>query len=145
MPNSIVEVKHLVRRVLMDDAGVEALVADRVYTSHRRDADVGDAVYPMVVFEQLTGSGNISSAVQGMTLEVYAWSRVSAEEAAQVYDAVYAALQNAHLKIEGTDGGGSPLVSARGYARETERPLDGWAENQGAWFLRGQWRVMTAG
>lgn len=51
-----VEVKQVVRRALVDNDALYALVGDRVYSSFIEDPDCGTVGYPLVILEQVGGS-----------------------------------------------------------------------------------------
>lgn len=143
MPNSSLDVKHLIRRALLDDATVIGLVDDRVRSSHMINPDV-EISYPILIIEFLSGFGRYQGTLQTISIDLYAYSEGGLTEAHQVYDAAYNALQAARL-YNGTEGNGSRIISAAGSMREIERPDEGYNDRLGAWWVRGKWLATTAG
>ena len=125
--------KQLIRAHLMADPGVKALVDARVYGVHLEDADAGTVLQsgPLVVYELLSGNLRWHGAVAIQTVEVYGYSKRTADEASAVYDSVADSLQSECLKIPG--------ISVTAVAREVQRPVDGYNSQLRAWFARGRW------
>lgn len=131
--SSTTELKQLIRRFLMADPTVSSLVGERVYGSHMEDTDAGTVLQsgPLVVFEFTSGSLRWHSAVSLQTVELYAYSKRSGDEAAQLYDAVTTACQHVRMTVPGVDPVALP--------REDQRPLDGYNPTLDAWYVRGRW------
>jgi hypothetical protein len=127
--------KQLMRAHLLADSAVSALVGPRVYGVHLEDADAETVLQdgPLVVYELLSGSLRWHGAVAVQTLEVYGYSKRSADEASQVYDAVTDALQHECLNVPG--------IGVTAIPRETQRPLDGFNTVLRGWFVRGRWTL----
>jgi len=133
---SIEQVKLLLRSHLLTDAAVSALVGAEVHGAHLQTPDAVNALYPLVVFELITGRTGPTSTYQAIRLDVYAYSRDSSGLAARVYDACAAALQHQLLRRDG--------ISVAGYCVEAERPDDGWNELTRAYYVRGQWTMRVS-
>lgn len=127
--------KQLVRAHLMADSAVAALVGARVYGVHLEDADAQTVLQsgPLVVYELLSGNLRWHGAVAIQTLEIYGYSKRSADEASVVYDAVTDSLQHECLSIPG--------ITVTAIPREAQRPLDGYNTVLRAWFVRGRWTL----
>ena len=133
--SSTVQLKALLRRYLLADTAVAALAGERVYGAHLEDDDAGTVLQagPLVVYEFVSGVLRWHAAVSLQTVEVYAYSKRSGDEAAQLYDACANALQHSRVIVDGVDPVALP--------RETQRPLDGYNARLDAWFVRGRWTV----
>lgn len=133
--SSTTELRALIRRYLLADASVAALAGERVYGAHLEDSDAGTVLTdgPLVVYEFLSGVLRWHAAVSIQTVEVYAYSKRSGDEAAQLYDACTDAMQHSRLAVNGVD----PVA----LCRETQRPLDGYNGRLDAWYVRGRWTV----
>jgi hypothetical protein len=133
--SSTVQLKALLRRYLIADPGVAALAGERVYGAHLEDDDAGTTLQagPLLVYEFLSGVLRWHAAVSLQTVELYAYSKNSGDEAAQLYDAAADALQHTRVAVNGVDPVALP--------RETQRPLDGYNPRLDAWFVRGRWTV----
>lgn len=128
--------KQLVREALLADSGVTSLVGDDgVYSAHLSDADASTVLdaTPIVVFEPLSGFVMYNRQVGSITIEVYGWSKISADHASRVYDAAFSVLQAGKLSVAG--------LTMCGLAREVQRPVEGYADTIMAWFARGRWTV----
>ncbi len=137
MPNRAGDIKALIRQLLLKDDDVQTLVGDRIFMQHRMDADVGDTDYPAIIIEALIGFSNYSPGLQKITYDIFVFSKVSSEEAQEVYDVMYAVLHAARL-VDPDD-----RIKARGYIREIERPDDIYNEKTKAWGVRGKWAAVT--
>lgn len=141
--NELGQPLQLLREALLADATVVAKVENRVYSDHFVEADVGTPTYPLVVLEPRGGDGHIARHLQRMTVHVYAWSKVSADEARAIYDAVYVA---AHMqRLTFSSGAQAEGLTQAGTARETDRPVYGYADEVVGWWARGTWEVQVAG
>lgn len=122
----------------MADADIAAVVSGRVYGSHLSDSDVQSVKFPLIVFEFLSGFARWHRGVQSQSFELYGYSKASMDEAAKVYDAAFDSLQHCRVRID-------LIPDVGGIARETQRPVDGWNDKVGAWFVRGRWVVTATG
>jgi hypothetical protein len=130
------EAKKLIRAFLLAKPEITALVDDRVFGAHIMDSDVESAVFPLVIVEFLSGRASWDTAVQAQTLEIYAYSKRSADEASQIYDAVFDAIQHERLAVAG--------ITVRALTREVQRPVDGWNQNVRAWYSRARWQFSSS-
>jgi hypothetical protein len=138
MPLQTVILRQVIRAHLMADPAVSGLVGGRVFGSHLSDSDVQSVEFPLTVFEFLSGFARWHRGVQSQSFELYGYSKASLDEAAQIYDAAFDSLQHCRVRIDAiADVGGIP--------RETQRPVDGWNDKVGAWFVRGRWIVTATG
>ncbi len=133
-----VKLRQVLRAHLMADAAVKAIVDDRVHGSHLSDSDVKSVQFPLLVFEFLSGFARWHSAVQSQSMELYGYSKKSLDEAAQAYDAAFNSLQHSRVSLAG-------VTDVAGIPRETQRPVDGWNDKVGGWFVRGRWIVTATG
>lgn len=127
--------KQLIRGFLIADSSVSGLVADRVFGSHLSDSDLQTLIYPMIVFDFLSGSAAWTGAVQAQTLELYGYSKESGDEAGEVYDAVFDIMHHERIALSN--------VTTRALIFEIQRPIDGFNEATKAWFVRGRWQVSS--
>lgn len=122
----------LVRKALLDDSAVQALVGNRVSGGWSEDPDVGTIPRPSVAVVLGGGAfGGYEGVVRVMPVEVWTLSDVSSGESRAVYDACFAALQAAGL------GG----VDHRGLMAQVSGPRDGWWAAGRCWFTTGIWRL----
>lgn len=130
--------RQLVRGTLMADPVMADLVAGRVYGAALEDsaAETTLASGPIAVFELLSGAARWHGHVATQSLELYGYSRESLDQAAEVYDAAFDALQHERLEIDG--------IPMCGLIREVQRPLDGFNDKIRAWYVRGRWVASTA-
>ena len=133
------QTKQLLRRILLSNATVTDLVGDRIRTQHDTDPSRTNLHYPVLVIEMLYGVGGYEGAWQSNSFDLWCYSNQDQGLAAQVYDEAYLILQAQRL----FDATGT--ISAAGYARELERPIDGYDERIGANYVRGRWSISTAG
>lgn len=133
--SSVIELKQLIRRYLLQDPGVSALVSEKVYGVHLEDTEAGTVLQsgPIVVYEFISGQLRWHAGVSIQAVDLYAYSKRSLDEAGQVYDAVVEAMQHQRMQISGID----PVV----LARETQRPIDGYNTQLDAWWLRGRFTL----
>jgi len=146
MPNNQAHVKQLVRKLLMDASGVTTLLGSggAVFTDHPRTPDNRSIQMPLLIVDTQGGTGGYQGAIAATAFHLYAYSRVSQDEADTLYHAAYTALQAERL-YDATQSNGSPVISAAGYVRETGRPDSGYNADVDAWYARGAWLAMTAG
>lgn len=130
------DVKALLRQHLLADSSVTELVGSRIRTEHAQDPDTA-LTYPLVILDLEFGTGGYQGGWQRWTVDIYCYSDESQAVADTLYDAVYLALQANRLF--------KPGISARGLAREVERPESGYNDEVRAWWVRGVWTVNTAG
>lgn len=130
---NIESTKLLLRSVLMADAGVAALVGNRVWGAHFQDSDGKTVTYPMVIIDFRAGSVGPNGVYELIIMDLYAYGRKSAGFALELYQACYEALQNATLRKDG--------IPVAGYCVESIRPLEGWNENVRAYFVQGQYQL----
>lgn len=135
MPSEIATLKQILRGTLLADPTVSGLVSSRVYGVHLQSADAATVLTdgPLVVFEMLAGFAAWHGSVMRQTVEIYAYSKRSSDEATQVYDAAFNAIQHSRVSVDG--------VVMRALSREVQRPLDGWNNDLRAWFVRGRWSM----
>jgi hypothetical protein len=133
MPVSVASTKQLLRAWLLADATLSAAVGGRVFGAHLMSSDAQTVLQagPVVVFEFVAGVAPYVREIEQVGVEVYVYSKGSADEVAQIYDIVYLRLQAERIKVVG--------IGPCGTARESERPTDGWNEDVGAWFCRARW------
>lgn len=132
---SVSATKHLLREFLLRDASITNLVGQAVYTSHLSDSDAGTVlkVNPIIILDFVSGNMRWHGAVEVQAAEFYVYSKKSAIDASRVYDALATLLQHERLIVTGID------LSA--VTREAERPIDGYAKNLDAWWIRGRWLI----
>jgi hypothetical protein len=130
------DAKRLIRTFLLGKPEIVALVDDRIYGSHLQDSDVETVEFPIVVFEFLSGRASWDTAVQAQTMEIYAYSKRSGDEASKIYDAVFDAIQHERLAVDG--------ITVKALTREVQRPVDGWNQNVRAWFSRARWQYSSS-
>lgn len=128
---------QLVRNHLFKSNDLLDLVDDRVYTSHFFEFDDGTIEMPMVIIELVGGSANYASENQKVNLHMYAYSRLSAGQALEVYQAMYLQLHASDLKND--------AIGMSGTAIEIERPIMGYMDSQRAYFYRGRFSLFTVG
>jgi hypothetical protein len=126
-----VEVKQVVRRALVDNDALYALVGDRVYSSFIEDPDCGTVGYPLVILEQVGGSMRYWGQLADVSLAVSVYSRESIADAFAIYDAVQKVLQMERLTVSG--------VASIVVCRETARPREGWNEPTRSHFVTARW------
>jgi hypothetical protein len=130
------DAKRLLRGFLLTKPEIVDLVDDRVFGAHIMDSDIETTTFPLVVFEFLSGRASWDTAVQAQTMEIYSYSKRSADEAAQIYDALFDAIQHERLVVAG--------ISVKALIREVQRPVDGWNQNVRGWFVRGRWLLSSS-
>lgn len=133
--NLLTDSKALIRAWLLADAALSAAVDGKVYGAHLSSSDAQTVLRdkPIVVFEFQPGFSSYSREYELPVLDVYAYSKASAERAAQTYDLVYARLQAECIQVTG--------IGPCGSARERERPTTGRNEDVAAWYVRGKWAL----
>lgn len=126
--------KQLIRSVLLADATLRSRVAG-VVAGHLRSTEAATLLQakPLIILEATGGFVRYWSALQDVTIELYAYSKASSDEALDVYDQAFAILQEACCHAAN--------VPMRGITRELERPSDGWNDQVGAWYARGRWTI----
>lgn len=129
----------LIRDTLLANAAFAALDC-AVRIANVNDPDVGTAEYPVVIIDVTAGNARYHGSLRDMTIDIYGYSNLGSDEAARVYDVVFAALQATRLVARDRT-----VIGAAGYAREVDRPEPGYNEQTRSWYMRGTWVVMTAG
>jgi hypothetical protein len=137
MGNSVQDLLQIMRSQLLQDPVVMGLVGDTILMHHSMDADAGTVPMPSVILNADIGYSMYNGVVQMQDIEIYAYSKISTGEALRVYDAVYIVLQSSRLILDNVD--------ARGWMRETTRPLTGYNDRIKAWYARGRWVASSAG
>lgn len=127
----------ILRLALLGNSAVTALVARRVFPGHLRPNDPGAQTFPLIVLNEVSGDLDQHDVVQDLTVEVYGYSRLSSEQAMQVYGAAKAVLQQEILTMTGFD--------LAALCWESSRPEPGWNEQVQAWYARGYFRVQAIG
>lgn len=132
MPVSIAETRQLIRRWLLDDPELSELV-DGVFGAHLSTADAETVLRdrPIVVFDITGGSARVFRELEQVLVEVYVYTRNSADDVFRVYDLVYQRLASQRIIMAG--------IGPCGSARETERPSDGRNEALAARFVKALW------
>jgi hypothetical protein len=130
---SIIDLQASIRKELISNAALTALVADRIYTTHFYDFDNGTVEMPLVIVELEGGSANYAGKNQSISFFVYAYSRESSSQASEVYDKISGAL---HLTQ--VDNG------QRGFIQEVARPISGYNPTARSYFIRGSYLALTA-
>ena len=145
--NSVADVKQLVRKVLVDNTTVQALLGEggAVYGDHPQAPDKTSIAMPCVILDFQGGAGGYQGGFQHLPFDLYIYSRVSGDEADAVYDAVYEALHAQRLVSTVTKTGGALANPTAGSVREVQRPTSGWNNEVDAWWSRGRWIASTAG
>ena len=132
------DLKWLIVDVLISDAGITGMVADRVATEHEvpGENDLKTSEMPKIVIESISGNTRMHGAVQDVILHFYAYSRTSLNDAGDLYDKIHTLMHQTRLaELTG-------VVKVRGVIRETERPDEGYNSDMNAYFYRGIWRFI---
>ena len=133
--SSLEQLKLLVRNTLLADSTVSGLVGNRIHGAHLQDPDAKTVDYPLVVIDFVSGRSGYPGAYQSVTMDVWAYSRKSAGNALEIYDACFVALQAATLRQEG--------INVAGYCQETLRPSEGWNSVVRGYFAQGEFTLRT--
>lgn len=128
--------QQLVAAVLMSDAAVAAVVANRVLGGFARDSDWGSVPKPALVVVLSGGEVHYTGVIGSFPMEVWALSSSSEGEARRLYDLAFAALQAGNLYVAGIDH--------RGVCWERQRPDLGWYDAGSAWYCRGRWLIQAS-
>lgn len=136
MANSTSDLLQSLRALLLSDATLFGLVDDRIRTAHVAENDGAAPGMPLVIVAPLGGSMPYSGALQVVSLEIYAYSKISEGEALAVYERVHSVLQAARIALDGLD--------LRGMLRETTRPRHGYNDALLAYYVRSTWTATTA-
>lgn len=124
----------LVRRALFENAAVQGLVDERVYTRHLRDEDEGSIKMPLVIIDLDRSPQVFSSTWRPRQFYIFAYSANSMEQARQLYRAVHTRLHGACLT--------EPAPSTfRVACHEIDDGRGGWNPQVRGWFVRGTWKV----
>lgn len=127
-------VPALVRHTLLHNTDVHAIVGANVRTSHVLDNEQAQGIdYPCVILSTEGGESTGTGAVQYVSVEIFAYSRTSKDDAGALYDAIYAALHYTRLS--------NPHESGAGFARESTRPKSGWNDKALAYYCAGRWLI----
>ena len=137
MPNETSNVLATIRSLLLADSTVVGMFANRIRTSHIADAEATPLVYPFAIVAPLGGVSRYNRHVMQTQVEVFVYSKVSATEALDGYQAIYNVVQAGRLYRNG--------VATRGVIRETARPNEGFHDGLVAWYVRGTFDVISAG
>ena len=129
-------VVEVVRRALLDNSDVSALVADRVLGAYPEQADASEATFPVVVLLQRGGSMRRFARLEDLSLDVVCLSQASPGAAAALYDAVTAVLQIERLTFSDAAAAGSERVAV---CEEVARPGSIRDEGLRAWAFSGRW------
>lgn len=136
--NSLRDTLQILRSLLIADSDVRAIVGTEVRMEHVMDVKNGTVRFPCLIFALAEGgSSSYDRAHQRFILDMYAYSKASSDEAMQLYDAAYAALQSERMILNN--------VSMRGIIREIERPSAMYNTALQAFTCRGEWLALTAG
>ena len=135
--NEIGTADQLVRLQLLSTGEITDLVEDRIYTQHFNDFDAATVVMPLIIVENKGGYANYGKGTQKIELDIYCYSRSGTSECAQIYSAIYNALQGQRLY--------NANIAMRGYCYEKSRPLEDWSDGIMAWAKRGHFCIHTAG
>jgi len=136
LANSTSDLLQSLRALLLSDATLFGLVDDRIRTAHVAENDGAAPGMPLVIVAPLGGSMPYSGALQVVSLEIYAYSKISEGEALAVYERVHSVLQAARIALDGLD--------LRGMLRETTRPRHGYNDALLAYYVRSTWTATTA-
>ncbi len=134
--NNIREVKALIRHKLLDSDAVQNLVENNIFTAHPKDPDRGYVSYPCISVATAGGFSRYQAGLQHLNLDISAHSKISSDEAEEVYQKLFEALHAARLAKEN--------IAAKGCARELARPDTFFDERTKSWGVRGRWLAMTA-
>ena len=132
---SVQAVQSAIRKKLIGNSTVTALVSDRIYTTHFYDFDNGTVEFPMVIIELEGGTANYGGGNQSVSFFLYSYSRESSSEAGEIYDALCSALHGEKLEYEGVSG----------FIQEVARPVSGYNPQARSYFQRGSWLTLSAG
>lgn len=127
--------KQVVRGFLLLDSGIVAKVDDRIFGAHIMDSDAQTVAHPMIVFDFLSGNARWHTGSQTQTIEMYTYSKVSGDEADEIYDLVFNLIQHECMTITG--------VTTRVLSQEIQRPVGGWNAATRSWFTRGRWQLSS--
>jgi hypothetical protein len=125
----------IVRKHLLADVQVSALVSGMVHGAHLIAPDEGTVEYPLVVVEMTTGTSSYTT-YQEVTFYIWAYSRNGGGDALRIYDACHQALQHETIRNDS--------VAVAGYTVESERPSQGWNERARAFYAQGQYIMRAA-
>ncbi len=100
---------------------------------------------PCLITDFSGGHGGYQGGFQHLPFDLYAYSRVSQDEADALYDAAYRAMQAQRLVNTTTKAAGGLVNATAGSVRETQRPESGWNQAVLGWWARGRWLASTAG
>lgn len=137
--------KQLIRNKLFNTDAIQALVGAAVYSSHPNTLDKAALPMPCIIIDPQSGDMRVQKGLQSQNMHIYAYSRISQDEADKIYNLVVETLHMERLYDTTTTAGGDPVNAHRGVAREMERPQEGYNQAVAGWYSRGTWRVMTAG
>jgi len=135
--SSTEDVMQVLRHALVTDSTIAAVVGDNVWTSHVMDADAASVTIPCIVMSVEGGSSSYNGVLQFVTIDIYAYSKISQGQAASIYDKIYKVLQANRLALDNVD--------AKGVITENERPSAMYNDSLKAWAMRGIWVALTAG
>ena len=130
--------RTIFRQTMLESDDLQSLVGGRIFGSFLEDDQATEqlGIGPLVSFQLLSGSSLWHGYVSHQTMEVYAWSKESIDEAAGIYDVVFELLQNSRVSASG--------IPMCGLSREVQRPVDGKLTSLDAYYVRGRWNVSTA-
>lgn len=122
---------QLLRATLLANAGVTALVENRIHGGWARDSDWATIPKPALAIVLNGGQGHFSGVMGEVTFDLYTMSATSMDEAMTVYDAIRPVLNNAALAVEGIDH--------RGWCLEIDKPRCQKLGDTEVWVATGRW------
>jgi hypothetical protein len=135
MSSSTQTTRQLLRQWLLADEAVRTATDGAVFGAHLNSADAGTVLKgtPLVVIDLQGGFAVYTAAVQDQDFDVWCYSKMSLDKAAEVYDLCFARLQGECIKVGNVD--------MCGVTREVARPIDGFHDGMMAWYVRGRWTL----
>ena len=136
MANNINNTIQLIRESLLESDELTAIVSSRVFSSHIVDYENSTVPFPLVIIERIGGDARYANSMQTVRFYIYCYSKTSTDEAMTIYNIVYNNLHGAKLDIDS--------VTPKGYAIETNRPVEDYNIVCKGWFAKGTFLCYTA-
>ncbi|MGI9554803.1 MAG: hypothetical protein ACR2M6_02410 [Vampirovibrionia bacterium] len=130
------DVVQLIRMTLLESSAVTNIVSSRVFSTHFIDYEEATANFPCVIIERQGGNARYADSMQSIRYHIYTYSKISTDEAMELYNHVYEQLHSTRLHIDGID--------TKGYSIETSRPIEDYNMVCKGWYAKGNFLCYTA-
>lgn len=137
MAHDRLNVRRVITESLLADAGVSAIVGDRIVGPDALYYEDGTPTFPLLVVAVAGGDSLYSGSYQSLAVELEAHSRVSLGEAGRIVDLARVVLHAKTLSVNG--------ITERVVCTETSGPADDYDTELKTSVCRSRYLAQTTG